>query len=164
MKILKRTAVIVLALTLLSSAVIPVMAAEESKTVRVAVLNYPNFLERGEEGTVSGYAAEYLSDIAEYTGWTYEYVDMEFEEALTKLSSGEIDLVAAAKKLPDQEKLYDFSESSMGENGTILCVNINDNRYAYEDTASFDGLRVGFWRIRPTLGFARIIWLKTIFR
>ncbi|MDD2959635.1 MAG: response regulator [Lachnospiraceae bacterium] len=143
MNTLKKTAVSVLVLTLCSTAVMPVMAAGEAKTVRVAVLNYSNFLEREEDGTVSGYAAEYLSDIADYTGWRYQYIDMSFREALEKLHDGEIDIVAAAPKAPGDDELYDFSESSMGQNGAILCVDANDDRYAYQEAEAFEGLRVG---------------------
>ncbi|MDD3253084.1 MAG: response regulator [Lachnospiraceae bacterium] len=143
MNIWKRITGSVLAFTLLASAAIPALAAEESKTVRVAVMNYPNFIEREEDGTVSGYAAEYLGDIADYTGWSYEYVDMPFGEALEKLHAGQVDIVAATQKAPGREELYDFSESSMGENGALLCVLADDTRYAYQDFASFEGLRVG---------------------
>ena len=41
-------------------------AAQSTWAVWVAVLNYPNFIEREKNGTVSGFAAEYLNDIVDY--------------------------------------------------------------------------------------------------
>ena len=143
MKIWKRIAAFVLALMLLSSAVIPVIADEKSKVVRVAVMNYPNFIEREEDGTVSGYAVEYLNDISDYTGWTYEYIDMPFGEALDNLHNGTVDIVVGTQKAPGREELFDFSESPMGENGALLCVLADDEKYAYQDISGFTGLRVG---------------------
>ncbi len=117
--------------------------AADTKTVRVAVMNYPDFLEREEDGSITGYAAEYLSDIAEYTDWRYEYIDMPFGEALQKLQTGEVDIVAATQKAPGREALFDFSESSMGVNSALLCVLAEDPSYAYEDYENFQGMRIG---------------------
>ncbi|MDD3164807.1 MAG: response regulator [Oscillospiraceae bacterium] len=117
--------------------------AAEAKTVRVAVMNYPNFLEREPDGAVSGFAAEYLSDIADDTGWTYDYIDMSFSEALACLHTGDVDIVVGTQKAPGRDALYDFSDSPMGENGALLCVLADDKRYAYQDFESFSGLRVG---------------------
>ncbi|MFA6948276.1 MAG: response regulator [Eubacteriales bacterium] len=143
MKSLRRLIAAFMTCFILLASAVPCIADSGVKTVRVAVMNYPNFIERVEDGTVVGYAAEYLSKIADYTGWKYEYIDMAFGDALTELHNGGIDIVVATQKAPGREELYDFSEASMGENGALLCVLANDDRYAYQDVASFDGLRVG---------------------
>lgn len=122
---------------------LPVRAASTEKTVKVAVMNYPNFIEREVDGTVKGYAAEYLSDIADYNGWTLDYVDLSFSQALENLEQGAIDIVVGVQKAPGREDLYDFSEESMGENGALLCVKTDNIRYAYEDYSNFNGLRIG---------------------
>ncbi|WP_276982288.1 substrate-binding periplasmic protein [Eubacterium aggregans] len=122
---------------------LPVRAASTEKTVKVAVMNYPNFIEREVDGTVKGYAAEYLSDIADYNGWTLDYVDLSFSQALENLEQGAIDIVVGVQKAPGREDLYDFSEESMGENGALLCVKTDNTHYAYEDYSNFNGLRIG---------------------
>ncbi|NLD19396.1 MAG: transporter substrate-binding domain-containing protein [Clostridiales bacterium] len=143
MKVLHKIISVIMVCFILITVSVPCLAADSVKTVKVAVMNYPNFIERNEDGTVSGYAAEYLSTIADYTGWTYEYVDMAFGEALEKLHNGEVDIVVGTQKAPGREAQYDFSESPMGENGALLCVLANNDKYAYQDLTSFEGMRVG---------------------
>lgn len=143
MKQMKKGMALLLLIILTVTCLQPVYAASEAGTVRVAVLNYPNFIEKDEEGFVSGYAVEYLDDIANYTGWNYEYIEMSFSEALEKLHTGEVDIVAGVQQAPGREALFDYSESSMGDNGALLCVSADDDRYAYEDYDGFGGLRIG---------------------
>ena len=44
----------------------------QQKKVRVAMLQYPNFIDYDENGKASGFSCDYLDEIAKYTGWTYE--------------------------------------------------------------------------------------------
>lgn len=121
---------------------VPAAAAQSTWAVRVAVLNYPNFIEREKNGTVSGFAAEYLNDIVDYIGWTDEYADMPFGAALEAVHDGTIDFCWRSKSAGTQLALC-FSESSMGQNGALLCVKAEDIRYAYRDYESFDSLCIG---------------------
>lgn len=143
MKVLYKIITVILVCFTLIAVTAPCFADNKTKTVNVAVMNYPNFIEREEDGTVSGYAVEYLDTIADYTGWTYEYIDMAFGEALEKLHNGEVDILVGTQKAPGREEQFDFSESSMGENGALLCVLANNDKYAYQDFTTFEGLRVG---------------------
>ncbi|MDD3361406.1 MAG: transporter substrate-binding domain-containing protein [Hespellia sp.] len=143
MKYVKRLVCYILIACMIVQIPMTAVAAGEAKTVKVAVINYPNFIERNEDDSVSGYAVDYLKEIAGYTGWNYEYIDMSFGEALQKLQDGSVDVVAGVQKAPGREEQYDFSESSMGENAALLCVKASDERYAYQDYDSFSGLRVG---------------------
>ena len=61
-------------LCVLVASAFPVSAEREPQTtVRVGCVDIDNFLVTDRNGNVSGYGAEYLEKIAEYTGWQYEY-------------------------------------------------------------------------------------------
>ena len=49
-------------------------AAAAKRPIRIGYMDYGSFIEQDEDGNYTGFGVEFLSDIAEYTGWTYEYV------------------------------------------------------------------------------------------
>ena len=116
----------------------------ERKTLRVSVTDVGNFLSMDENGVVSGYAYEYLREIQRFTGWSYEFVKMGFNEALDALTAGEIDLMPAVQYTEERAALFDFSAMEMGESGTVLCVlaDSENNQYSYNDYANYDGIRI----------------------
>ncbi|MDD3278706.1 MAG: transporter substrate-binding domain-containing protein [Lachnospiraceae bacterium] len=124
--------------------VMPVFCYGESdtQTVRVAVVDYPNYIEMNKDGTVSGYAYDYLQDIRKYTGWRYEFQEMSFAEAVRALESGNIDLLAGNQYTKERAELFDYSAQDMGNGGSVLCVRLDDMRYCYNDYASYDGMKI----------------------
>ena len=72
--------------------------AAESKTVRVAYIDYYNFINKDSEGNMYGYAVDYLDRVAEYTGWRYDYFYMAWPEAIENLAAGRIDFICSATK------------------------------------------------------------------
>ncbi len=116
--------------------------ALESDAVRVAVIDYPNFLNMEEDGSVYGYAYEYLMEIQKYTGWNYEFVEMSFSDASDALQTGEIDLMAGSQYTEARADLWLYSEDSMGEGGTILCTMPGNEDYAYNDFSAYEGIRI----------------------
>lgn len=121
-------------------------AAESSdsdyQSVRVAVIGYPNYLSMDRKGAVSGYAYEYLMEIANYTDWEYEFIEMPFSDALIAISKGEIDLLAGNQYTQERAGLMDFSARDMGESGTILCVTRDNDNYSYNDFENYNGIRI----------------------
>lgn len=130
-----------LAVLILISCAPPCLAAE-GETVRVAVIDYPNFINIEQDGSVYGYAYEYLMDIQRHTGWNYEFIEMSFSDASRALQAGEIDLLAGSQYTPERAELWLYSAESMGEGGTILCAMPGNNSYAYNDFAAYDGIRI----------------------
>ena len=87
-------AAILVALFLLSGAVQAVSAEQSTaRTVRVGCVDIDNFLVVNQDGSLSGYGAEYLSEIGKQTGWQYEYVYGTWSKCMEWLRSGEIDLL-----------------------------------------------------------------------
>ncbi|MGN0587157.1 MAG: transporter substrate-binding domain-containing protein [Oscillospiraceae bacterium] len=139
--------------------VLPMAAyADEGKTVRVAMLEYPNYISTGDDGEPYGYACEYLDEIANYTGWTYEYVPVTFSEALEMLEKGEIDIVPGSQYTPERAEKYDYSDLAMGVGGTVICVPADCDKYAYNDFTGFSDMKIAALQ-----GSARIQQTKDIF-
>ncbi|MCI1960207.1 MAG: transporter substrate-binding domain-containing protein [Clostridia bacterium] len=112
------------------------------KTVKIAVVDYPNYIQMHEDGTVSGFAYEYLEEIKKFTKWNYDYIEMSYPEAIKAVETGKIDILAGCQYTDDRAKVCNFSKRDMGHGGTVLCVLPGNNGYAYNDVTSFSGMRI----------------------
>ncbi|MDD3334257.1 MAG: transporter substrate-binding domain-containing protein [Eubacteriales bacterium] len=117
--------------------------AQEGEVVRVAVNDYANYLQKLPDGSINGYAYEYLMDLQKYTGWKYEFVEMSFTDATQALIDGDIDLLPGVQFLEERTQLWDYSKRDMGDGSTVLCVTPNDNRYSFNDFPAYNGMRIG---------------------
>jgi|GEM_PF-4468801 len=102
------------------------------------------YMYKDEHGQYKGYEVEYLYNIAQRAGWKIHFVDYDnWNICEDKLAEGKLDILAGVVKTPEREKRFLFSEKRMGASFCSLFVRNDDTRYAYGDTASFDGMRIG---------------------
>ncbi|UDN62612.1 diguanylate cyclase domain-containing protein [Clostridioides sp. ES-W-0016-02] len=112
----------------------------DNRTIRVAYPIQKGLTELDKQGKYSGYTYEYLLEIAQYTGWNYEFVQVSGDEneVLTKLMNmlekGEIDIMGSMLYNEQMEKLYNYAGNSYGVVNTVLQV-------LYENTA-IDSIRL----------------------
>lgn len=103
-------------------------AGHSGRIVRVAFPIQSGLTEYDSNGKRTGYIYEYLQEIAQYTGWDYEFVEApgEINESLTTLmdmlSNGEIDLLGGILYNDASSQLYDYSGHSCGAVETVLQV------------------------------------------
>lgn len=142
MKPINRILTLVLTGILLLSIGSPALA-EEGETLRVGYMDYSGFIEPEGEGTYTGYGAEYLSEIAQYTGFQYEYVFGEWSDLLEMLADKKIDLICTAQRTEQRAETYDFSAYPIGYTQGLLYTSANNTTLNYEDFESFDGITVG---------------------
>ncbi len=114
----------------------------DSVTVRIGYIDYEGFISRQEDGAYTGYGVEYLSEIAKYTNWNYEYVYDSWENQIRNLEEGTIDFICHAQKTGEREEEYLFSRYSVGEESSVLYIRKDDDRYYYNDFESFEGMKV----------------------
>ena len=107
--------------------------SDSQKIVKVGYIGYKGFIEKDGSGNYSGYAVEYLNEIAKYTGWKYEYVYGTWEEQLDALKKGKIDIVCQAKMTPERKEKYLFSKYSVGMESNYLYVLDKNDKYYYND-------------------------------
>ena len=80
--------------------------------------------ERFQEGDAAqarkrGYSYEYLQDVANYTGWEYEYVPGGWSELYDALLAGEIDLLAGLSYTEERAALMQYPAYEMALSPTI---------------------------------------------
>lgn len=143
-KHLGRMMVSVLLMTIIVSVMAPFTAfAQESehKVVRVGWYESPFEMTDGN-GRRSGYAYEYQQRIANYTGWTYEYVEGSWPELMEMLVNGEIDLLNDVSYTDERAARMMFSSLPMGTEEYYLYAAPGDQKYSKDDLSTFNGARV----------------------
>lgn len=114
------------------------------QVVRVGYYPRKAFQEGTSDGTPkSGYAYEYLQQIASYTGWRYEYVYGEWDELYQKLEDGEIDLMAGVSYSKEREKKISYPEYDMLKETFYIYKDSNDNSIRSGNLASYAGKKIG---------------------
>lgn len=119
--------------------------ATQHKTVKVAWFNMPDYQQTSSDGTRYGYVFDYLQMLSQYTGWDYEFVDVEgFDDGYNKVVSGELDLMGCVFYNDTRAQQVDFPELGIGIANTSLYVS-EDSPIASDDFENFSGLRVGVY-------------------
>ena len=116
--------------------------AADPKVIRIGYDSNSNFIKESG-GRHYGYGVEYLEKIAEYTGWTYEYVkDDSWRSSLDNLRSGNIDLICTAHYTEQRGEEFLYSTFPIGYETSILYVKADSNIF-YQDYDAMQGRRVG---------------------
>lgn len=119
---------------------------EQKKKIKVACFLYDGYFEVQGDGSHYGYGFEYLDEIAEYTGFEYDYHFGTWAECVDMIENGEADLMPMLPRTEEREQELEFTKNVT--NSTTLCLFAkDDSNYAYEDFESFDGMRVGVFDV-----------------
>lgn len=117
---------------------------DDKKPIRIGFYVIDGYQYYNESGEAAGYGVEYLNLISNFTDWKYEYVEVNsYEAALNKLDNGDIDLVAPVPMNVDWYDKYIYSDYQICMGRYVLVCNKGDDRFAYEDVDSLDGVKVG---------------------
>lgn len=104
------------------------------RTVRVGYPIQTGLTGKDADGNYYGYTYEYLEEIAQYTGWDYEFVevpgdsDQSLITLLEMLRNGEIDLMGGMLYTQGMASQYDYSSHSYGVSETVLQVPIDSSQ------------------------------------
>lgn len=120
----------------------PVAAEEIDKTIRIGYVDFEDFIYQEESGVYSGYGVEYLEEIADYTGWHYEYVYDTWQNQLRNLAEGKIDFICHAQKTPEREEEFLFSQYEVASESNVIYARSDDERYYFNDFTHFDGMKI----------------------
>ena len=121
--------------------------AEQHQKVRVGWYISERFQE-GEAGQdrKSGYSYEYLQDVANYTGWEYEYVSGGWSELYDALLNGEIDLLAGLSYTEERAALLNYPAYEMGLESYYIYKKAGNEEISGIDLSTLSGKRVGTLR------------------
>ncbi len=111
----------------------PAVQAQKKRVVRIAYPIQAGLTQIDEDGKMSGYTYEYLQEIAQYTGWEYEFVigsnsDEDLLALMDQVAEGSIDLMGGMMYSESMKERYDYSAYSYGMVETVLQVAAEDTR------------------------------------
>lgn len=123
-------------------------AADKDKmgrVVRVGVVEAPGLSEIDKYGNHTGLIIDYLNEIAKYTNWEYEYINVEAEELIDGFLDDQYDLMGGTYYSPEFEQYFAYPDYTMGGGRvTLLCMKDNDELRSY-DLQSLNGKTIGVY-------------------
>lgn len=125
---------------------------KEGRTVKIAYPIQKGLTDLDEYNDYIGYTYEYLQEIAQYTGWNYEFVKVEgnintsAKKLMKMVESGEVDLMGAMIYDDDFGKIYNYSSHSYGVADTVLQVLYDDTKDIFIDPQTTQTLKVAVIR------------------
>ncbi len=144
----KRIQIVILLLSLIivsGSTGIKVYAQDSAvQTVKVGFFALPGYHEIVDNTKRQGYGVDFLTLMQRYANLNYKYVgyDKTWEDMQQMLLDGKIDLVTWARKTPEREKKFAFSEA-IGSSTVQLNVRADDGRYSVGEYEEYNGMTVG---------------------
>lgn len=122
-----------------------VRAAASERVLKVPFPQVPGFTETDEFGNRHGIVVDYLNEIANYTGWKYEYVDMDGDSALSGFMNGEYDLLGGAYYQPVLEQYFAYPDYNAGYTKSVLLSRRDDESIRAYDWESMAGKTIGVY-------------------
>ena len=119
----------------------PMSAKADENVIKVGYIEQGNFIENNY-GTYTGYGVEYLEYVSQITGWKYEFIQDTWENCLSNLEKGEIDLICMAQYSEERAEKFLYSDISLGYDFTLLYAK-NDSEICYEDYEAMQGQKTG---------------------
>lgn len=118
--------------------------AQEASVIKVGYYPLDHYHTKDETGNIVGYEVEYLSKIAEMTGWKYEYIAADsWNDALNMLRNHEVDLISPSQMVSGRLDEFLFSAIPAGRvYGAVVTKNSRDD-LVYEDFDTFENLTFG---------------------
>lgn len=125
----------------------PSLAQENRQRVlRVAFPQVRGITETANDGTRHGLVVDYLNEIAKYTGWEYEYIDVtDANEMLIAFDEGAYDLMGGQYYIAGLEKQYAYPEYNIGYSRSTLLARRNDRSIRANDLESLNGKTIGVY-------------------
>ena len=96
-------------------------ASDQPRIVKVGYTDSEGLLTKNDDGTYEGYTYDYLMRIAQFTGWSFEFVEAEGDNAneralrlLEMLDNGEVDIEGSMSYSAALAETYEYPENSYG--------------------------------------------------
>ena len=117
----------------------------ETRQYKVSYYAYNCFNMQDADGRRYGYGYDMMQSIANYLQYTFAYVGYEksASENVEMLRNGELDLYTAAKKTPERQAEFAFSEHPSITATTCMNVKVGNRSIVAGDYATYEGIRIG---------------------
>ena len=117
----------------------------ESTVLKVAFSEVEGISETDEYGNRTGLVVDYLNEIAKYTGWEYEYIQVDNEDLISNFLEGQYDLMGGALYSPGFEAYFAYPEYNMGWSRAVLLCRRDDDSLLGYDLKSLNGKTIGVY-------------------
>lgn len=109
--------------------------------IRVGYINQCGFMEE-KDGKCYGYGVDYLQELSKYTDWKYRYIYDSWENCLSKLEAGDLELICMAQYTEENAERFLYSDIPLGYEYTTVYAQKDSDIY-YKDYTAMQGKRVG---------------------
>ncbi len=118
--------------------------SSNNRTVKAGIFYFEGYHMKDEEGRLTGYGIEFLNLVSEYSHLNFQYTgyDNSWNEMLTMLENGEIDMVTTARRTAEREDKFAFS-LPIGRNSTVLSARADNLQLHSGDYKTYNGMTVG---------------------
>lgn len=143
-----RTIIAFLTVLLTFTLAIQFPQAKDKKVIRVGMAMQDGLSMKDDKNNYYGYDYDYLMQIAQYTGWEYEFVEVEGDinvrltKLLEMLEKGEIDILGGMTYSESLEKKYDYPSEPYGNSYNVLRVNDKNEIYDFNSLTHKKDLKI----------------------
>ena len=117
----------------------------EKRVLRVAFPQVVGMSWTAEDGSHHGMLVDYLNEIAEYTGWEYEYIDTNRQTVLNEFIAGQYELMGGNYYIPGLEEYYAYPDYNMGYSRSLLLARSDDRTIHSYNLESMNGKTIGVY-------------------
>lgn len=125
-----------------------VMAASPDSENRVLKVAFPvsqGISEIDEYGEYKGLLVDYLNEIAKYTNWEYEYIEVDAEDLIDNFLKGQYDLMGGTFYSAGWEKYFAYPQFNTGRSMATLLGRKDDDSLQSYNVASLNGKTIGVY-------------------
>lgn len=119
--------------------------AQERRVLKVAFPELEGISETDQYGRRTGLVVDYLNEISKYTGWEYEYIEVENEKVVSNFQDGQYDLMGGTFYMPDFEEYFAYPDYSAGRSRAVILCRQNDPSLRGYDITSLNGKTIGVY-------------------
>ena len=121
-------------------------AHEKTNVLRVAFSPTEGIIETNENGEHVGIVVDFLNEIAKYTNWKYEYVEVDPERIPAIFKEKNFDLMGGTYYLKELEQYFAYPSYNCGYMKSVLLARRDDDRMQSYKMEDFDGKTIGVYR------------------
>jgi PAS domain S-box-containing protein len=108
-------------------------ADNASKTVKIGVYDNKPKVYRDGNGVAAGFYPDILNYIAKQENWQLNYIFGTFDEGLTRLKNGEVNIVVDVAISDERKQLYDFTNDTVLNSWGVVLVPKNSTINTFTD-------------------------------